>query len=313
MSIVVITDFITHPDIEKNILGELVGFDLGNDTKALLVWHQKIDSHILNKLPNLIGIQRYGVGYDNVDLELLKKKNIIFCNNPDYCVDEVSDTAVGMIIGISRGIYKYNALSKNYYNNWQINIIREIKRTSSLIVGIIGAGRIGGRVILKLSSIGFNTVFYDKYKENGWEKVLGSERVYNLDDLLEISDIISLHVPLNDETAGMVDENFLKKIKIGSSIVNTARGKLIKDLDIIYDHLLKNRLDSFCVDVLPDEPPTHNKLIDDWRNNKILEGRVIINPHTSFYSKESFIEMREKAAKNVLRIIESRKPLNRIV
>lgn len=313
MSIVAITDYITHPDIEKNILGELVGFDLGDDTKALLVWHQKIDVDILNKVPNLVGIQRYGVGYDNVDLELLKKKNIIFCNNPDYCVDEVSDTAVGMIIGIARGIFRYNALSKKYYDSWQINIITEIKRTSTLTVGIIGAGRIGGRVILKLKSMGFKTVFYDKYKENGWEKVLGSERVYNLDDLLEISDIISLHVPLNDETEGMVDENFLMKMKIGSSIVNTARGRLVKDLDIIYEYLLTNRLGSFCVDVLPEEPPMHNRLIDDWRNNKILEGRIIINPHTSFYSKESFIEMREKAAFNILRILNNQEPLNRIL
>ncbi|MEM4396783.1 MAG: NAD(P)-dependent oxidoreductase [Candidatus Woesearchaeota archaeon] len=313
MSIVAITDYITNPDIEKNILGELVGFDIGKETKVLMVWHQKIDANILNSAPNLVGIQRYGVGYDNVDLELLKSKNIIFCNNPDYCVDEVSDTAVGMIIGITRGIFKYNAISKKYFENWQENILHNIRRTSFITVGIIGAGRIGGKVILKLRSLGFKTVFYDKYKENGWEKVLGSERVYRLDDLLEISDIISLHVPLNDETSGMVDENFLKKMKLGSSIVNTARGKLIKDLDIIYDYLVKNKLDSFCVDVLPEEPPIHGKLIEDWRNNKCLEGRIIINPHTSFYSKESFIEMREKAAKNVLRMLQSKNPLNRIV
>jgi len=313
MSIIAITDHFYEPADEKEILGDLVGMDIGDDTKVLLVWHETIDQKYLNKTPNLIGVQRYGVGYDSIDIDYLNSRGIVFCNNPDYGTDEVSDTAVSMILSIARGVYKYNHDAKSYHSSWQENVISSIKRNSETTVGIIGAGRIGGSVLMKCNALKFKTVFYDPYKERGYEKMINGKRIESLKELLEISDIISIHTPLNKETKGIIDQDFIKKTKKGVSIVNTARGGLFANLDVLYNALVENHLFSLAIDVLETEPPVPCKLIDAWRDvNNELQGRLIINPHSSFYSQSSFRELRINAAKNALRILNNNNPFNTI-
>lgn len=311
MSVIAITDHFPEPADEKEVLGDLVGMEIGEDTKVLLVWHEKIDKDYLKKAPNLIGVQRYGVGYDSVDVDYLNSKGITFCNNPDYGTDEVSDTAVSMILSIARGVYKYNYDAKSYRNSWQENVIPTIKRNSETTIGIIGAGRIGGSVLMKCNALKFKTVFYDPYKERGYEKMINGKRLETQEELLEISDIISIHTPLNKETKGIIDKDFIKKTKQGASIVNTARGGLFADLEELYNALVENHLFSLAIDVLEIEPPVSCKLIDAWRDvNNDLQGRLIINPHSSFYSQSSFRELRINAAKNALRILKNENPYN---
>ena len=156
-------------------------------------------------------------------------------------------------------------------------------------------------------------VFYDKYKERGYEKLLAAKRVDSLEEALEGSDIVSLHVPLNEETEGMIDQSFIDMMKLGSSLVNTARGGLFSDLDIIYEALRSDKIYQFATDVLPREPPLSNNLIDAWRESQEwINGRLIINPHSAYYSYESIIEMRAKAAQNALRLYLDKPPHNRI-
>ena len=164
MSIIAITDYFSSFEPEREVLGDLVGMHIDKYTEVLLVWHELINEDYVKKLPNLKGVQRYGVGYDNLDLKYLKSKNIICCNNPDYGVDEVSDTAVAMILNIARGVSQYNHQAKKHMNSWQENIMPAIKRNSDTIIGIIGAGRIGGSVIMKCNALKFQTVFFDPYK-----------------------------------------------------------------------------------------------------------------------------------------------------
>ena len=313
MAKIAITDYIESQDIEKEILCDLIGMKVTDDTEVLLVWHKNIDEEYIKEIPNLRGIQRYGVGYDNLDHDLLKSKGIVVCNNPDYGIDEVSNTAVAMILNIARGVSLYNVQAKKYFDTWQKNINHSVRRNSEIVVGVIGAGKIGGSVILKCNGLKFKTVFYDKYKERGHEKLLSSMRVNTLRELLNISDIISLHVPLREETKGMVNKKFLSEIKDSVSIINTARGGLIKDLDLLYDALKSNKISHLALDVLLDEPPKNGKLIDAWRKSEEwLNGRLIINPHTSYYSQESYKEMRIKAAENALRIYNGQEPYNKI-
>jgi D-3-phosphoglycerate dehydrogenase len=121
-----------------------------------------------------------------------------------------------------------------------------------------------------------------------------------LEELLAEADIITLHCPLTDETAEMVDEQFLRLMKPGASLVNTARGKILKDLDCIEDALKSGHLTSVALDVLPDEPPRDHSLIRAWRDDENwLRGRLIINPHAAFYSERAFYEMRYKATETV--------------
>jgi C-terminal binding protein len=314
MAKIAITDFITDPDIEKEILGDLVSATVGPDTEVLLVWHEKIDSDYIGKLPELKAVQRYGVGFDTIDIDALGNHGIIVCNNPDYGTDEVSDTTVAMIVNIARGLTLYNEAARKYASTWQVNFNPRLKRNSETTVGIIGAGRIGGSVILKCNAMKFKVIFYDKYKERGYEKLLSAKRLESMEEVLENSDIVSLHVPLTRETEGMVDRSFTARIKPGSSLVNTARGGLFADLDIIYEAIKSGMLYQFATDVLPDEPPLSGRLIDSWRRSEEwLNGRVIINPHTAWYSNESIIEMRVRAARNALRLLNGQPPHNRII
>ena len=186
-----ITDYITKPSVEEKILGKALSKEKSTEAKVLLVWHQKVNEEYLDQFPKLIGIVRYGVGYDNIDLKAIKKRNIFFCNNPDYGVDEVSDTTVAMIMNLVRGIHSYNSIAKGLKEEWQQQTLKTIKRTSNYSVGVIGAGRIGSSVLLKLNSLKFKTGFYDPYVYSGYEKILNAKRFSNLNTLLKNSDIVS--------------------------------------------------------------------------------------------------------------------------
>lgn len=315
VSKVYVTDYMEDLTVEKKILGGYLSADAHENIEVLLVFKKKINENYLSSYPNLKAVVQYGVGYDNNDLELLKKRNIMLCNTPDYGTDEVADTTFAMILNIIRGISKYDFNSRHFTNNtWQINTIKMIKRTSEIKLGVIGAGNIGGSVLKKAHNFGIKTFFYDPYVKSGYDKLLNSERIYNLDNLLSKCDVISINTPLTDETKGMVNKNFISLMKNTGSIVLTARGEIIDNLDTIYDALKNDEIDSCALDVLPEEPPMDCNMIRAWKNREMwLAGRLLINPHTAFYSKESIIEMKTKAAENALRIIEGQRPLNRII
>jgi C-terminal binding protein len=312
MSKIAITDYFDSPSAEElEILGNLISVNLSSDTEVLLVWHCNIDREYVSRFPRLRGVQRYGVGFDTLDIDYLKSAGILCANNPDYGVDEVSDTATAFILNISRGISRYDYLSRGFRTSWQENVLTELRRSSELTVGVIGAGRIGSSVLLKCRALGFRTAFYDPYKVSGYEKVLGARRMFELTDLLTTSDIVSLHCPLNSETSAMVDARFLSQMKPGAALVNTARGKLIAEINDIYQALRNNHLSSVALDVLPSEPPEENRLISAWRENEDwLAGRLMINPHSSFYSEQAIRDMRTTAARNALRMLRGEKPLN---
>lgn len=311
MSKIFITDYINTSDIEKEVLGERLADQLDDNIEVLLVWHEHINKEYIDRLPKLGAIIRYGAGFDNIDLEYASSKGIFVCSTPDYGIDEVSDTAITMIMNIVRAVTRYDFLCRGYKDVWQENTIQSIKRTSDYTLGIIGAGRIGGSVIIKAKALKFNTVFYDPYKEMGYEKMLGARRVDSLDEILRLSDIVSMHAPLTDETKGMVSERFISKMRKGSSFVNTARGKIVSDIDLFYEPLKSDFLSSVALDVLPVEPPRSSRLIDAWRNKEEwLGGRLIINPHTAYYSENAYFEMRQKAALNALRVLNGKKPYN---
>lgn len=309
---VFITDYISDPSIESQILGEALATDPSDAVEVLLVWHENINSSYTSRFPNLKGVVRYGVGYDSLDLEHLSLRGVYACNTPDYGVDEVSDTAMAMILNVSRGLSRYDHLCRDYITNWQENTLPAIKRTSETVLGVIGAGRIGGSVLIKARAMGYQTVFFDPYKPSGHEKMLGAKRTETLAELLAVADIVSVHVPLSGATKGMLNAEFLSAMKPGASIVNTARGALLDQLDSLYEPLKSGRLDCACLDVLPEEPPpTSGKLIEAWRQRADwLDGRLVINPHTAYFSGAAYHEMRAKAAENALRILKGRKPLN---
>lgn len=314
MAKVCITDYIDDPWIEREILQAQLGTAPNEETEVLLVWHEHVDKNYIDRFPKLKGIVRYGVGFDAIDVAYANSRNIYVCNTPDYGTEEVSDTAIAMIMNIARGISRYDHLCRSYVNNWQENTLGNIQRISESTLGVIGAGRIGSSVLLRAKALRFKTLFFDPFLVRGFEKVVGAERVDTLEDLLAGADIVSVHCPLNQQTRGMIDEKFVANMKEGASLVNTARGGIIADIDVFYDALESGHLNCVYTDVLPQEPPQDSRLISAWRKRESwLDGRVLINPHTGYYSQQAYVEMRQKAALNALRILQGETPFNIIV
>lgn len=306
---VAVSDRITNPDIEEKILGEKIALKPTEETQVLLVWHEIVNKAYIDSLPKLKYIIRYGVGYDKVDVEYARSKGILVSNTPDYCTDEVSDTAIAFIMASARGICRYNHEAKFYQAGWQENVLTGIKRNSETKLGIIGAGRIGQSTILKAKALKFDVSFYDPYVSIGTEKVLNVRRHQSLKDLLQESDIVSLHVPLTEDTKNMVDTHFLDLMKAGSSLINTARGGVVRDLDLFIEPLKAGKLSSIFLDVLPREPDLSSQLFQAWKNRESwINGRVVINPHAAFYSQEAGIEMREKVAMNARKFLNDQRP-----
>ena len=266
---------------------------------ALLVWRAKITSKTVDQLERCRIVVRYGVGYDAVDLTSLKNKGIPFCNVPDYGTEEVADTACSMLLGLQRNLALYDVSSRNYQGDWQ-NQYRENQRLSQSVLGVIGVGRIGTALVNRMKAFGPRILGYEPYQPSGHEKAVGYQRFQFLEEMLPLCDMISFHCPLSDETRGMINSDFFGQLKNGAILVNTARGGLLENFDVLEQSLRENRIHAAGLDVLPQEPPGNHPLIEAWRNREDwLEGRLWITPHLAFFSNQAWYEMRYKAAETV--------------
>lgn len=326
MKKIFITDYIKDPDIEKKIFGNLVEVRCGEEeveknfdpyiysADAIMVWHAKITEDTVKQLKNCKVIVKYGTGYDNIDTEACKKYGIPVCNTPDYGVEEVCDTACAMILASIRQIFLYDYQAKHINEGWQTHNNGKIKRTSEHSLGIIGMGRIGTSVALRMKAFGMQVSFFDPYLPSGFEKAIGVTRYETLNELLKNSSVITIHTPLTKETTGIIDKQFIDNLNNGSILINTARGKLLKNLDLILYGLENGKLAFVGLDVLPEEPPNPSeKLIVHWKDeNSTFAKKILINPHSAYYSTKSWAEMRSKAANNSYNVLCGANPKNRV-
>lgn len=178
-------------------------------------------------------------------------------------------------------------------------------------MGIIGLGRIGSALAIRAKAFKMNIIFYDPYIESGKDKVLNIKRVLSLKEIAKYSDFLSLHCPLTKETNNIINKNFFEFSKENLVLINSARGKNV-DLDDLRIALKNNKIKAAILDVLPNEPIDYgNKLLKDYLDkNKYLRNRLIITPHSAFYSDQSISEIRKKGALEAKRILEGLRPLN---
>ena len=178
-------------------------------------------------------------------------------------------------------------------------------------MGIIGAGRIGPATLMRARSFGMHIIFYDPYVNDGYEKALGVDRVYSLEDLAKASDIVSIHTPLSEETNKMIGKRFFSVLKPGATIINTARGPII-DLEALYEAMKNNTVRASGLDVLPIEPSDDSQtLIHAWEKRELwIRDRLVVTPHVAFYSPESYEGMRLKAAEEALGVVEGEQARN---
>ena len=276
---------------------------------AILVWQWKVDRATVELMDRCKIVACYSVGFDHVDIEALAERDIPLCNNPAYGTEEVADTASAMILSLQRKILRYDRTCRENPEAWQgISLLKPFRRTSGQALGIIGVGRIGTAVVNRMKPFGYRILGYDPYQPSGHEKAVGYSRVDSLEELLREADIVSIHCPLNTETRGMVDRGFFRLMRQGSSLVNTARGAILADLDCLEEALQSGPLASAALDVLPEEPPTDHPLIQAWREDEPwLSGRLLVNPHSAFHSEDASYEQHFKAAETVrLYLMEGR-------
>lgn len=293
-----------HPDeIQDEVWEKVV---------AVLAWHDlDYDRALLAKLHSCRVLVRVGVGFDNVDLAAAAAQDIKVCNVPDYGTEDVADHAFALLLALARGLPAFNDRVREDREAWDWEMGGDLHRLRGSTLGIVGLGRIGTATALRAKPFGIDVAFCDPYVPDGMDKALGLTRHERLEELLAASHLISLHVPLTAETRRMVDGAFLSAIRRGTILVNTARGGIL-DLDAIHAALRDGRLRAVGLDVLPEEPPPpSHPLIRAWRNREEwLTGRILITPHAAFYCKESFEEMRRKAAQEALRVLEGHTPRN---
>lgn len=308
---VIVTDTITEPlGPERQVLGEVaevLALD-GNceddlrgeveDADGLLVYHNlSVSARTIDRLERCRVIVRCGVGYDNVDGLFARQRSIALLNVPDYGTEDVANTAVGMMLALTRGITALNSRLQAGLGPWSYAQVAPLHRLRGRVFAVVGLGRIGTAAAVRAGALGMQVTFYDPYKDDGYDKALGVRRAETLDELLEQAEVLSLHCPLTDETRHMIDATALAKMPSGSYLINTARGAVV-DTGEVVRAIERGQLAGAAIDVLDTEPPRGTEpLIAAWRNPAhAAHHRVIINPHAAFYSEQGLLEMRTSAA-----------------
>lgn len=274
---------------------EIIEFASGAD--GIIVQYAQLTRDVLARLSRCKIISRYGIGLDNIDLDAAREIGIRVAHNPAYCISEVSDHAVAMVLNLLRQICYGTDLIRN--GIWNYSRMTPIKAAGDTVIGIFGFGRIGRRFAEKMLALGYQCIGCDPYVEDEVFKSY-DVRAVSLSDLIAQSDCISIHCSLTDETRGIFNETNLGKAKQGAYIVNTSRGPII-DLEALCTLLESGHIRGAALDVLPEEPPKNNCTI-------LQSLRVILTPHAAFYSDASIIELRSSIAEQVVEFMKGNVP-----
>ena len=305
---IVITDC-DHPsvEIEREVLSEIDPefilaqcntedevIEVAKDADGIINQYAPITRRVIESLKRCKVIVRYGVGVDNIDVEAATEHKIIVANVPDYCIDEVSTHALALILACARGITLLDR--KRRAKRWDFTLAKPLFRTQGKTLGLFGLGRIGRMVAQKASGFDFRIIAYDPYVS----KVDGGIKLVEFSQLLPDSDFVSIHVPLTAETRHSFGENELKKMKKTAYLINTARGPIV-DEKALYQALKNRWIAGAALDVMEKEPP-------DWNSSLLQLDNLIITPHISFYSEESYVELKTKVAQAVLSVLKGELP-----
>mgnify|MGYP000122515827 CR=1 FL=1 len=267
----------------------------GKDVDAFLLQYAPANRKVFEALPKLKIVSRFGAGFDTINTADAQACGVWVGNSPDYGVHEVSSHAFSMALNLTRHLSFYDRDIRN--GNWHYLTPGVLKRPLNMTVGILGLGRIGKR-FAHIARETYGRVIACDPHIMAYDFPPYVDRV-DMETLFKTADIISIHTPLNDETRNIVNKDVLKLMKPGSYIVNTARGGIV-DVDDALDALNSGQLGGLALDVLPTEPPGNHPLVS--------HPRTILTPHAAFFSREAEIELRSKAAKNIITFAKTGKP-----
>jgi D-3-phosphoglycerate dehydrogenase len=274
---------------------------LAKDADGVLVTYAKITADMIRQMTKCRIISRFGIGVDNVDIPVATEKGIVVTKVPDYCIDEVSDHAMALLLSAVRKIPM--GTEQVHAGTWKMPNFVPIHRLRGSVLGLAGFGRIPQLVAPKAQAFGMKVIAFDPYLPKEVFTKAGVEQV-DFPTLLKRSDYISVHSPLTPETKGLFNADAFKQMKKGAYIVNTARGPVI-DEQALAAAIDSGHIAGAGLDEITTEPPVNSPLIG--------KKNVIITPHTSFYSDESLVELQTKAAQEVANVLvgkAARNPVN---
>jgi D-3-phosphoglycerate dehydrogenase len=270
---------------------------LAHDADAILNCYAQMTPRVIEALERCRIIARYGIGVDNVDLAAATRAGILVTNVPDYCIDEVSDHALALLLALARQIVAADGRVKS--GAWEIVAHAGIRRLRGQALGLLGFGKIGKALAMKAQALGMKVLVYDPYVDSASITRAGMEAV-SLGKLLAEADAISIHVPLTAETRNLIGERELARMKPSAFLINTSRGGIV-DERALATALKESRLGGAALDVVASEPPSPDHPLRQAPNS-------ILTPHLAFYSKESVIELQTKAAEEVARALKGEPP-----
>jgi D-3-phosphoglycerate dehydrogenase len=274
--------------------------DLATDAPAVIVGVMKLGPAEIERLRATRLLVRAGIGYDVIDVAAATKAGIWVANVPDYCVDEVADHAVLLLLAASR---RLDELSASWREGWAAaGRVPPVHRIRGRRLGIVGLGRIGRGVAARAQGFGWEVVGHDPYVDSAVFGELGIRPV-SLEEMFETSDAVSLHSPLTDSTRHLVGAELLARVRPGFVLVNTSRGGLV-DLEALDAAIEDGRVAAAGLDVLEDEPQP------DLARPLLNRPQVIVTPHLAWYSLEARRELAIKTAEEALRLLDGERPRN---
>ena len=288
-------DLIVAPDGNEDTLAALA-----KDVDGILTCFALVTDKVLQAAESCVVVGRCGVGVDNIAVETATEMGMLVTYVPDYCVDEVSDHAMALLLAWNRRIVLFDGSVKT--SGWgSVPLTMRMMRLRGKKLGIIGFGRIGRALCAKAQAFGLEVLAYDPYVSSAAAAQHGAKMV-SMPALLGESDFVSLHSPLTAETRDLMGASELALMKPDAFLINVARGPLI-DEDALYHALKDRRIAGAGLDVLVDAapPPTHPLLTLD---------NLLVTPHVAFFSQESILELEERAAGEVARVLKGLMPEN---
>ena len=310
---IVITDY-RFPDVEQErraveaaggtlVAGQAVNegevAELCRDADGVLTVRAPITRHAISAMQRCRIIVRYGIGVDTVDVATATERGILVANVPDYCLDEVSDHALALLLTLSRQIIPAIALARE--DTWAVAKMPPLQRLRGQTCGLIRCGRIGSLLAGKVAALGMSVIIHDPYLSGMRAREMGAELV-SLDALLSRADFISLHAPLNEKTHHLLGEAAFAKMKKTASIINTARGGLLDEAAVLAA-LDAGKISGAGLDVLESET-----VVTPTRNALVRHPKMIVTAHTAWLSEQARATLQLRAVEQVLACLKGETP-----
>ena len=271
---------------------------VASEADGLMVTYGQITVDVIAGLEKCRVIGRFGLGVDNIDIEAATKAGIAVVYVPDYCIDEVSDHAMAMLLNLARKVSFSNSLVQA--GRWEMPAVTPLSRLRGRTLGLAGFGQIPRVVAPKAQAFGLKVIAFDPYIDNDVAAALDVELV-DFEALLKLSDYVSIHVPMMPETENLFGADAFAQMKPDALLVNTARGPLV-DTEALAKALDAGEIGGAALDVMPVEPPPADSPL-------LGRDNIILSPHTAFYSVEALDELQTKTARGVVDVLKGEKPV----